>query len=333
MKFSIIIPIYNVEKYIRECLESVIHQDFPTDQYEILVIDDCSPDSSAYIVEDIMVKHPAVRLIRHSENKHLGGARNTGIRNAKGDWIFFVDSDDKWMSSTVLKHFDSLIKEYPASVSVVRSISYTSISNDGKNKDLIKADNSFSDNVIIPGKSYVARTEMFYNVWTSCYNINFLRTNDIFFREHIVFEDSDWSTKVILRAPKIALIDFPFYGYRINPQSITNQPSLKSFEDNISSVFALYYLLENEELGEEERKGINSRIKKSLLSFIKISRYYPRQESLRILKRLKHTPLLNHHNYSLKPTEKVQLWALAHCQWGIVTIVRFLIKVKRFINK
>lgn len=333
MRFSIIIPIYNVENYIRDCLETVVNQDFPVEEYEILVVDDCSPDSSASIVKNTMNSHPNIRLISHSENKHMGGARNTGINNAKGEWVFFLDSDDKWMTPTVLKHFDSIIKELPPSVPVIRSVSFSSLSNDGEKGKIIVTDNSITDNAKLSGKTYLTRPNMFYHVWTSCYNVAFLRNNGLYFREHIIFEDSDWSTKVMLRAPNIQLINFPFNGYRTNPNSITNLPSLKSFEDNVSSVFALHKVLEDEELGLEEKCGINARIKKSLLSFIKISRYYPRRDSLKILNRLKNTPLLNTGNYSLTSWEKLLFWLLNHCQWGLVTTVQVLTKTKRFVKR
>ncbi len=332
MKFSIIIPVYNVENFVRDCLESVVNQDFPVEEFEILVIDDCSPDASAAIVKSIMIKHLNVRLISHSENKYLGGARNTGINKAQGEWIFFLDSDDKWVNQTVLKHFDSIIEKQPANVEVVRSISYTSLSTKGE-KNIIVADRSISYTITIPGESYVAQKGMFYNVWTSCYNVDFLRKNNLFFREHIAFEDSDWSTKVLLLATNIVLLDFPFYGYRMNPESITNLPLLRSFDDNVTSVFALRRILDEMELGIEQQRGINERIKKSLLSFIKISRNYPRRESLKVLARLKNTSLLVPSNYSLSLFEKFQLWALNYCQWGTVTTVRMLIKIKRFFKR
>ena len=94
LKLSIIVPVFNVEPYIEECICSLYRQDIPVSDYEVICVDDCSPDKSAQIVEKLQTEYPTLQLIRHERNKKLGGARNTGIRAAKGKYILFVDSDD-----------------------------------------------------------------------------------------------------------------------------------------------------------------------------------------------------------------------------------------------
>jgi glycosyltransferase involved in cell wall biosynthesis len=93
-KLSIIIPFFNVEKYIAECLESVYNQDIPEEEYEVICVNDCSPDHSRDIVLQYQQKHPNLILIEHEENKMLGAARNTGLRAARGEYVWFIDSDD-----------------------------------------------------------------------------------------------------------------------------------------------------------------------------------------------------------------------------------------------
>lgn len=97
--FSLIIPFYNVEKYISECLASVYEQDIPECEYEVICVDDCSPDGSMAIVEEFRKEHDNLRVICHKENKKLGAARNTGLLNACGEYVWFVDSDDKIYSN------------------------------------------------------------------------------------------------------------------------------------------------------------------------------------------------------------------------------------------
>ena len=94
MQVSIIIPIYNVEKYIKECLKSVVTQGL-TD-YEILCIDDCGQDKSIDIVNEFKSQYNLNNLfiIKHDNNKGLSAARNTGIEHARGEYLFFLDSDD-----------------------------------------------------------------------------------------------------------------------------------------------------------------------------------------------------------------------------------------------
>ena len=92
-RLSIIVPVYNVENYLEKCLKSLLTQDIPINQYEIIIINDGSTDGSLAIAESYQNLYSNVRIFSQ-ENKGLGGARNTGIKEAKGACLFFVDSDD-----------------------------------------------------------------------------------------------------------------------------------------------------------------------------------------------------------------------------------------------
>ena len=94
IKLSIIVPFYGVEKYIGECLESLFSQDLPADEYEVVCVNDCSPDNSERIVLEYQKQHENLVLIRHEVNKKLGAARNTGLLASRGKYVWFVDSDD-----------------------------------------------------------------------------------------------------------------------------------------------------------------------------------------------------------------------------------------------
>ena len=111
---SIIIPVYNVEKYIKKCLRSILEVDSGTlARMEVLVVDDGSTDNSGRIADQFAQKYPCVRVI-HKQNAGVAAARNTGIRGAQGEWLYFVDSDD-WMEQggvrgiceAVLNHTDA----------------------------------------------------------------------------------------------------------------------------------------------------------------------------------------------------------------------------------
>ena len=98
---SVIIPVYNQEKYIEQCLNSVVNQTYTN--LEIIVIDDCSTDSSINIVNNFMNKDNRIKLIELPENKGVSTARNTGIDMATGDYICFIDSDDVWVLNKIEK--------------------------------------------------------------------------------------------------------------------------------------------------------------------------------------------------------------------------------------
>lgn len=92
MRFSIIVPVYNVEKYIRKCMDSIMNQTFR--DFEVIVVDDESPDNSMQIVQEFAEKYPGVITMIRQKNTGLGGARNRGVREARGEYLIFVDSDD-----------------------------------------------------------------------------------------------------------------------------------------------------------------------------------------------------------------------------------------------
>lgn len=94
IRLSLILPFYGVEKYIRQCLESVYHQDIPEEEYEVICINDCSPDRCEEIVLTYQKQHANLRLIRHEQNLKLGAARNSGLRAATGSYVWFIDTDD-----------------------------------------------------------------------------------------------------------------------------------------------------------------------------------------------------------------------------------------------
>ena len=94
VSLSLIVPFYGVEKYIRTCLESLYRQDIPEKDYEVICVNDCSPDDSESIVREIQNQHDNLRLICHETNKRLGAARNTGLVAAQGKYVWFIDSDD-----------------------------------------------------------------------------------------------------------------------------------------------------------------------------------------------------------------------------------------------
>ena len=105
-KVSVIIPMYNSEKYINDCLNSVVNQTYSN--LEIIVIDDCSTDSSLNLVSNI--KDSRIKIVKFAENKGVSSARNKGIELAKGDYICFIDSDDIWVKDKIEKQLEFIVK-------------------------------------------------------------------------------------------------------------------------------------------------------------------------------------------------------------------------------
>lgn len=111
MLLSIIIPVYKVEKYLRKCLDSCVNQDIPKDQYEIIAVNDGSPDNCQSILEEYEREYDNVRILKQ-ENQGLSKARNNGLDIAKGDYVWFVDSDD-WIEENCLSEIIAKLDNSP----------------------------------------------------------------------------------------------------------------------------------------------------------------------------------------------------------------------------
>ena len=116
-KVSVIMPVYNVEKFVAEAVSSVLAQSF--DDFELLIIDDVSPDGSIAICQSF--NDPRIHIIRHTFNRGLAGARNTGIQHAKGEYLAFLDSDDCWHKEKLVRHVEHLETAPEVGVSFSRS--------------------------------------------------------------------------------------------------------------------------------------------------------------------------------------------------------------------
>jgi glycosyltransferase involved in cell wall biosynthesis len=112
---SVIIPVYNIEKYISKCLDSVLNQTLDRDKYEVIIIDDGSTDKSLEICKQKTKGFDNAKIIEHKKNKGLGPARNTGIKEAKGEYLYFIDGDD-YIDNNTLENLLELAQEYKADI-------------------------------------------------------------------------------------------------------------------------------------------------------------------------------------------------------------------------
>ena len=229
---TIVIPTYNVSQYIEKCLLSVLNQDFQG-WIEVLVIDDCGQDDSINKVESIIQRHKRgglVRIIHHEKNKGLGPSRNTGIDAAKGDYIFFLDSDD-WISNNCLSTLFKKIKETNADF-VVGSVLRVE---GGSEK--VYAKNIYPATLVSHSGAGVYSLyhapDFHIEVWNKLYNTSFLKRNKIRF-VHRIFEDYYFDFRLRASSSKIAFVSEVTLFYNIRPNSILT--SLKSTKGTDESV-------------------------------------------------------------------------------------------------
>ncbi len=220
IKLSFIIPVYNVEKFVGECLESIYCQGISEELFEVICIDDCSPDNSKSIVLHFKNKHSNLRLIEHDINKGLGGARNTGIVNAKGEYIWFIDSDDTIVENCLDKIFN-LLSNYPETL-------LFNYNNWNPNISTKLKTNVFTDSIILSGLLFVDKyfdSSIVYHlgyVWRVIVKRDLLINNKLYFPENTWGEDTGIFPAMIFFSNAVISTSDAFYNYRLNLNSISN---------------------------------------------------------------------------------------------------------------
>lgn len=213
---SVIIPVYNVEKYIEECLNSVTNQTYTN--LEIICIDDCGTDNSIKIVEEFAKKDNRIKIIYNEKNKGLVFTRKTGLNNSTGEYIGFVDSDD----FVDLNYFETMFnKIIETNLEIVQNNNIYFYFNENKKQK--KSYKHKTNNTIYEINSenikYITNS-----VWNKLYKKDFLIKNNISCPENIIMgEDKCFTYNCIIHTKNIALFDGGNYYYRQNNNSITNK--------------------------------------------------------------------------------------------------------------
>lgn len=212
MKLSIIIPVYNVEQWVGRCLDSCLNQDIPKDDYEIIVVNDGTQDCSMERVQEVQTAQIAqegktnIRIINR-ENGGLSAARNTGLREAIGEYVWFIDSDD-WIEPDVLCN---LLGELDNNnLDVLCFNLFRSFPNGTKDKYLISFE---EDKRVYRGEEFICKVAMPPATWAAIYKREHLLNNKLFFMEGILHEDQEFSPRVYCLAERIEYVDKNIYNY------------------------------------------------------------------------------------------------------------------------
>lgn len=234
-RFSIIVPIYNVEQYLVECLDSLLCQSFS--DFEVILIDDVSRDQSAKIAQDYARKNPqCMTFIQHETNKGLGGARNTGIQAAKGEFLLFLDSDD-YLRPDALEKLDGVLTQTGAQLA---EFCFRRVDENGRylNRDYGNGDCTLpalvKHSVNACNKAF--HRELFANVR---------------FPEKCYYEDYYTVPKLLLCAKSTALLNEDLYCYRQRIGSIVHDTNVQKNRDILTGTDSLLAFAARQDFGSD----------------------------------------------------------------------------------
>lgn len=222
MKISFIVPVYKVEKYLNQCIDSILAQDI--DDYEIILVDDESPDNCPQMCDDYQAKYPDIIKVIHNKHGNLAISRNTGFEISIGEYIFFFDSDDFCLNNDVKE----LLKIAAENKLDILQTSYTSL--------IEKSGETYNNLSKLPHNKVLSHSDIekeFCNssskqlgiyVWRNIYRRQFLIENNIYFNGKFkALEDSPFNYQAFLTAERVMAVDIPVYCYRLREASLQRQ--------------------------------------------------------------------------------------------------------------
>lgn len=221
MFFSLIIPVYNVEKYLHQCIDSVINQNIGN--LEIILVDDGSTDESKFICDQYAANYEFIKVI-HKENGGLSSARNAGINAATGEYLIFMDSDDWWNENIdVGDALSTVYENNHIDMFLFTSLDYFESNGLYKRKEhnnLSQLDFSSNKNYY---KSLIENGNYEVSACTKVLNKKFIKENNLYFKERIKGEDNEWTIRLLRKLNSVKLINSPIYICRMNREgSITS---------------------------------------------------------------------------------------------------------------
>lgn len=292
---SIVVPVYNVEEYLSKCLDSILNQDIDKDDYEIIVVNDGSTDGSGGVAKEYAEKYSNITLI-NQENQGLSGARNSGIKVARGKYIQFVDSDD-YLEPNVEK---SLVEKMESENLDILRFNYQNVNEKGEVFDPNKAGKLYVDyrDEVCDGTTFLNERQ-----GPACYAVQFMLKTELvksipLFMEGIYFEDVEWTPRVLTAANRVTSESKIIYNYLVRQGSITKAKTLEKKRKVIDDKIFLIELMNSQMADKADKrwyKGMIAGTVISLLGAIVADLYDERRKYIKKLKELAVFPLSDYH--------------------------------------
>jgi len=240
---SVILPMYNAQRYIETCVRSVLNQTFG--DFELICVDDCSSDETLKIVIALAQQDRRIKIVRHQKNSGAARApRNTGIRMSRGKYIAFLDSDDMY-TPTALAELVAAAEKFQADVVHTEQVLFPEnqtidVTPETKFTTFSKEKGGFCKEAFLETDNLAERVQMFYKgrffgwVHNKLYRRDFIMERNLHFDKLLTSEDIVFYFKVICTAPRIVRVPNIIYIYRHNPNSITRK--MVSIEESLHAL-------------------------------------------------------------------------------------------------
>jgi len=255
IKLSIIIPVFNTEKFIKKCINSCLKQNIQNNHYEIIIINDGSTDNSLEIINSYIKNYDNIHVFSQS-NKKQGSARNNGLTKAVGEYIWFIDSDD-WINENILKEIIEYVYENKPDILRFDAINHFP-------NQLIRERKSYH----VPCKIYKGDEVFLENKFSVCvpfhlFKKSFLLKNRLKFIENIFFEDNEFMVKSFYKADKFQYYKKVLYNVRIRSNSTTRDKDITRKLDILKVIESHTFFLNHNSLNPSSKITFSKHVGKS----------------------------------------------------------------------
>ena len=287
MKLSVIVPLYNSAQWLPKCLDSLLCQDLDESEYEIVCVDDGSPDNSKDLAVSYSTKHPNVKVVSQL-NQGTAGARNTGMRHATGKYLCFVDPDD-FVEKNV---YGGLVKRMEEERLDMLRFNYRIVDEQYREMEKSEMENRFDySSQLMNGVDFVAnRLDVSCYVWAYMFRASVIKDNGIWCFQGEYIDDTPWLPLVCMKAVRVDLTDQIVYCYYQRTEGLVRATSPEAMKKKIDGVHALIATLQGQ-LKDVSHDGVRQWYESiiafcvmSLLSMVALSRYQDSKATVKSLK-------------------------------------------------
>ena len=324
MFFSVILPVYNVEKYLEECVESVLRQTF-TD-YEVILVNDGSKDNSGAICDRLGESDNRIKVV-HKKNGGASDTRNVGLEHASGEYIVYLDSDDYIKDDSFLMDLYHEISEKGSDIVLYK---FSKLYDETGKLDKCSFTLDFVEDIKDSDKllyELVKRDAYYGMAWIKAFKRSLAVDNNVTFDVNLVCEDMDWYFNLVLCSSSISAIDKSYIAYRQRQGSTTSTVKLRNLVDFIYTLEKWGEIVKNASISEDKRGALFGALAKYYSNMLVVYTRIKDKERKGYKKRVKALSYLLNYGLSSRPLQIKKFYRLLGFS-GTVLMLKLYDKIK-----